>query len=115
MKPWGSEKIIFKKDKVQFKILNIKKGEETSLQYHKHKTEAMIPLDNNASVEYSSIVDLKNKEKPRRMHIKKGFAYIINPMHIHRFLAEKKDTTLAELSNGSDKDIIRLEDKYNRK
>ena len=114
-KPWGSEKIIFKKYGIQFKILRINKGEETSLQYHKHKTEAIVPLDNNAFIEYSSIVDFENKEKPRRVRLIKGVAYIINYMHVHRFVAGEENTQLAELSNGSDEDIIRLDDKYGRK
>jgi mannose-6-phosphate isomerase-like protein (cupin superfamily) len=113
-KPWGKESITHIKDGIQFKILHINKGEETSLQYHKNKCEAIIPLDNNCTVEYANIIDLQNKQLHKKVPLKKGIIYLINSNHIHRFIAENNDTELAELSNGPDGDICRVEDKYHR-
>lgn len=116
-KPWGKEKIIFKDGNIQCKLLYIKKGEETSLQYHNYKVETIIPLDNNSLIEYAGehlpILTLEETKKSFRISMKRGEHRTISPREIHRFIA-KKDTVIIELSFGYDKDIVRIEDKYNR-
>jgi mannose-6-phosphate isomerase-like protein (cupin superfamily) len=113
-KPWGVEEIRFKSDNTQFKILCIKHGHETSLQYHTNKVETIIPLDNNAIIEYGGTID-KRTTPNKKIHLHKGQMHVIIHGQIHRFIAYDGDTRLAELSNGLDSDIIRLDDKYNRK
>lgn len=119
-KPWGCEEIIFSEGSVQVKILTIKKGEETSLQYHNEKNETAIALDENATIEYGgeyskipkSIDETSLPNQKILMH--KGEMHVITSRQIHRFIAERGNTRIIELSRGNDKDIVRLQDKYKR-
>jgi len=105
MKPWGSEQIVWQKDTTQFKLLNLKKGEMTSLQYHKKKQEVVMCIKGKCIVTISDLTI----EKP----LTKGKSLIINAKTIHRYKAIN-NVTLAEICIGSDTDIVRLEDKYGR-
>jgi mannose-6-phosphate isomerase-like protein (cupin superfamily) len=113
VKPWGKETIWFKSGNIQFKTLHIRKGEETSLQYHKNKTETIIPLDDNCILEYRGKIGEYSLIK--KVNIGKGETHLITSGYVHRFIAVEKDTVLAELGAGLDSDIVRLEDKYKRK
>jgi len=106
-KPWGHEKIIYENGKITFKIICIRKGCRTSLQYHKEKTEVMLPIDSYCNIWYSICGD-------PHVASKIGEMVIINPLVIHRITAIK-DTKIAELSYGSRRDIVRTEDDYGRK
>jgi len=106
-KPWGYEKIIYEFGKITFKIICINKGCRTSLQYHVEKTEAMVTMDDNCNIWYS------NGDGAHVVN-KIGEMVIINPMVRHR-ITSIKDTKIAELSYGSRRDIVRIEDDYGRK
>jgi quercetin dioxygenase-like cupin family protein len=101
-KPWGHEFLLAKPNpQIQLKTLHIKKGERLSLQYHKFKAEFMICLEGEFQMSGSSDI------------YKEGDYFYIAPKTVHRIIAIK-DTVIIELSIGSDKDIVRLDDKYGR-
>lgn len=124
-KPWGYEEIHYRKDGVSFKILCIKEGEETSLQFHNSKVETMIALDDNAVIDVANGYDgsmayITNSYNLPVVYpvisisMNKGEQRQLNPGTIHRLKAINGDTKVAEISYGTDEDIIRLEDKYKR-
>ncbi len=108
-KPWGREIILFKRGKIILKILNIRKGEETSLQMHRNKNEAFLFLDDNATLKTKCLLDVGVLTR----WISKEHLEIINKGLIHRLKA-RQNTKILELAFGNNNDIIRLEDKYNR-
>jgi hypothetical protein len=89
IKPWGYELLIGEWQSWRIKILHITKGCRTSKQYHKEKVEYLFRLDDE----------------------RWEFIY---PFKVHRSEAKEQDVTIIELSKGSDADIVRLEDDYNR-
>ena len=101
-KPWGKELLIFNPiPNTQLKLLHIKKGEQLSLQYHKYKAEFMVCLEGESKMFGSEII-----------YCPGDYLYIA-PKTAHRITA-LTDCVFIELSQGDDKDIVRLEDKYNR-
>ena len=90
-KPWGWEKILVETKNYRIKLLHINAECRLSKQFHKEKEETLIGI------------------KPR------GFDIIhVPPGTIHRPSAGLSDQELIEISHGTDKDIIRLEDDYGR-
>ena len=119
-KPWGHEEIVWQYGQTTFKILHIKKGEETSLQYHDEKNEVAIPLDDNCTIRYGGTRNhlLDIDEDPINEYdvsCNRGELHTIHAGMIHQFKAVRGDTQIAELSNGTDLDITRISDKYKDK
>ena len=102
-KPWGREEILYNKNGVQVKTLTIKKGELTSLHYHKHKEEVIV-----------AVTDCEVTIGDKTTKLFNGNMLTISPGKIHTFKALDKDIIIVETSYGDDKDIIRLEDRYER-
>ena len=105
-KPWGNENIVKHKSGTQFKIITVKEGEMTSLQYHNFKDEVIFALS-----DFELVIGLEQK-----ICMSKGDMYVLPATHVHRFMATQGcDAVIAEMSNGKDSDIVRLADKYGRK
>lgn len=104
-KPWGSEEIIYISSKYCVKKLFLKHGEMCSYQYHNFKTETITVLD--------GLMKLQIEEK--FITINSGNSYTILPKQKHRMIASDGDVTYIESSTPELDDIVRLEDKYNRK
>ena len=102
-KPWGSEEVIYKVGDVQVKIIRINDGEELSLQFHKYKSEVICLLGGDAKFVLSDIYFAFEPHK---------FIHI-PPNVVHRFIGIRKAEIL-EVSIGTDRDIVRLQDKYGR-
>lgn len=105
-KPWGDFKQFVLNKKCTVKILTIKPNQKLSLQKHKKRKEMWFFLTSG----YIQIGKKKTK-------VKKGEIIKINKNAVHRLFAKKKRVEILEISQGqfSEKDIIRLEDKYGRK
>ena len=105
-KPWGNFKQFVLNKKCTVKIIEIKPGEETSLQKHKNRDELWYFLE-------PAIIHLKNK----RFSVKEGSLISVKRNYPHKIIASRKKTRLLEISFGTfeEKDIVRLEDKYGRK
>jgi mannose-6-phosphate isomerase-like protein (cupin superfamily) len=104
-KPWGNFKEFIKNKKCTVKIIEVKSGQELSLQYHNHREEFWYFLDDG----YAVIG--KNKIK-----VKEGSFLKIPKKTSHRAIAGSKRMKFLEISKGnfSEKDIVRLDDKYGR-
>jgi len=106
VRPWGSFKEFVKNKKCTVKIIEIKSGEELSLQSHKKREEMWYFLD-------EGIVQLGNK----RIKVKAGKIIKVPREKPHRIIAGKNKVRILEIAFGkfSELDEIRLEDKYGRK
>ncbi len=105
-KPWGSFKQFILNKKCTVKILIVNPNQALSLQKHKKRKETWFFLTPG----YLQIGKKKTK-------VKKGELIKINKNTTHRLFAKEKRIEVLEISEGqfSEKDVIRLQDKYGRK
>ena len=105
-KPWGGFKQFVLNKKCTVKILIVQPHQELSLQKHKKRKEMWFFLTPG----YIQIGKKKTK-------VNKGELMRINTNVAHRLFAKKERVEVLEISEGrfSEKDVIRLEDKYGRK
>jgi mannose-1-phosphate guanylyltransferase/mannose-6-phosphate isomerase len=91
---------------VTVKILEVKAGEQTSLQSHRHRSELWVALDDGACVEIEGRI-----LRPQPMEM-----VFIPQGAKHRLIGEDKTYRVLEISFGyfDEDDIIRYEDKYGR-
>lgn len=119
-KPWGWEEIWGNvPGKYLGKTIHINMNNRLSLQYHEEKEETIYVIrgiltliikewqENDDRMPNGALVEKKIKLGP-------GECFHIKPNLIHRFCAEKGDVVLSEVSTYHPKDVIRLEDDYNR-
>lgn len=102
-KPWGYELIWAKTNKYVGKILFINKGHKLSKQYHLKKDETILLKKGKMTLEIND--SLKEINVGDSFHIKPGV--------IHRMIAVE-DCEVIEVSTPELKDVVRLEDDYNR-
>ena len=107
-KPWGREFIWAKTKDYVGKILEVKKGESLSLQYHKVKEETMI-CETGACRLFIG----KDERDLTCIELRSGDAIHIAPMVRHR-LEAITDCRLFEVSTPHLDDVVRLEDRYGR-
>ena len=105
-RPWGVFKQFVLNKKCTVKIIEIKPKQELSLQKHRKREENWYFLT-------SGIVQIGDKEKK----VRKGEIIVIKKNVPHRILAGAKEVKVLEIAIGnfSEKDEIRMEDKYKRK
>lgn len=108
-KPWGREIWVAHTDKYAFKIIEIKKGSRSSLQYHVRKHEH-IYID-------AGVLQMEWENEAGGMEVltlHAGEVVENKPGRKHRSLAVE-DTRLLEVSTPELDDVVRVEDDYNRK
>lgn len=105
-KPWGRFIQYVLNEMVTVKILEVKAGEQTSLQSHRHRSELWVVLDEGACVEIEGQII-----RPKPMEL-----VFIPQGSKHRLIGEDKDYRILEISFGyfDEDDIVRYEDKYGR-
>lgn len=105
-RPWGDFKQLAFNEKCTVKILEVKPNQILSLQKHKKRKEIWHFLTNG-------YVQIGKK----KFGVKKGETIMVKKMQAHRIFAKKNKVKVLEISFGtfSEKDEIRLEDKYGRK
>ena len=114
-KPWGWEEEIVDnyvgKDPITIKILFIKAGEMTSMQYHKNRDEKIRVISGMVKIDVM-INDTTTSEK---LLIDKNLEFLIPRLTKHR-LEAVEDAIILEIIYGkySPDDIIRISDKYGR-
>ena len=106
-KPWGSEYLIYQNPNVAIWLLNILKGQNTSLHCHPKKKTGLVLLTGKASVKLG-FYDKKVLESPAKVMIRPGL--------FHSTKALSKDSIyLLELETPVDKeDLVRYKDEYGR-
>lgn len=103
-KPWGKEIWLAVEKEYAGKILEIKAGHRTSMQYHRKKKESMYILQGK----------LKIITPKGEFIIKKGESITLKPGEKHRLCADKK-VVLIEISTPELDDVVRVDDDYGRK
>lgn len=106
-KPWGSFTRFTNNEPSTVKILHINKGEEFSLQYHTNRREFWKILKGHPEIIAGEMIE----------HPEEDAEFIIEPQVSHRISAPLDDVAVLEISTGQfdEDDIVRIEDKYNRK
>ena len=105
-KPWGSFTTYKMNEVCTVKLLNIKKGEELSLQHHGKREEFWKVIKGNPKIEIGDEIVIA----------KEGDEFKVGISVNHRIGAPSDDVTILEISSGdfNEDDIVRVEDKYNR-
>ena len=110
-KPWGFE--LWLSDATEtpyaFKILYLKKGARTSLQYHREKAEHNYVLAGKIKLHYED----EKKGEIKQVELEAGAVAEIKPPAVHRVEAIE-DTILIEASTNQLEDVVRVEDDFGR-
>ena len=117
-KPWGYEIWINSLNTdFAFKKIYIKKGFQTSLQFHNYKRETNLILEGEASFFYKKNNNVKNMNVKNNdigfKEIKKGTIINVYPKILHRIKA-LSNLTLYEVSSPHLKDVVRVQDDSSR-
>lgn len=118
IKPWGYELWINSLNTdFAFKKIFIKKGFQTSLQFHNFKRETNLILDGEARFSYKinkkvKNIDVKSKDVGSEI-LKKNTIINVYPKILHRIKA-LKNLTLYEVSSPHLKDVVRVRDDTKR-
>ncbi len=108
-KPWGYELLIENNKYYSVKKLFMKKGKRCSLQFHQKKKETIYVLSGNLKITVG-----RSSKNLRKKIFRKGDFLTILPKIIHRMEAVT-DSVYLEASTSQLKDVVRLQDDYNRK
>jgi quercetin dioxygenase-like cupin family protein len=107
-KPWGYELWFAYTDKYAGKLIILKKGHKSSLQYHKVKHETLY-LDSGLLK-----LTMENENHNLIMHeFHQGEAVVVPPNTKHRMEAIE-DSRIIEVSTPELDDVVRVEDAYGR-
>lgn len=107
-KPWGRELWIAHTDRYALKIIELKQGTRSSLQYHVKKHEHIYVDKGLLRMEWEN-----NQGGMETLELKPGDVVENKPGRKHR-VAAIKDTRLIEVSTPELDDVIRVEDDYKR-
>ena len=107
-KPWGKEIWVAVTNQYALKIIEIKKGTRSSLQYHVHKHEHIYVDAGLAQMEWENEQGLMEL-----LHLKPGDVVENKPGRKHRTTAVE-DVRLIEVSTPHLDDVVRVEDDYKR-
>ena len=107
-KPWGREIWVAHTDKYAFKIIEIRKGTRSSLQYHVRKHEHIYVDSGVLGMEW------ENESGEIEMRTLRAGEVIENrPGRKHRAIAIE-DVRLLEVSTPELDDVVRIQDDYQR-
>ncbi len=107
-KPWGREIWVAHTDRYALKLIEIKKGTRSSLQYHERKHEH-IYLD-------SGLLKVEHESETGQMEtlvLRPGEVLENKPGRRHRVTA-LEDVRVIEVSTPELEDVVRVEDDYGR-
>lgn len=112
-KLWGSETWLENSEKYCMKLLFLKPGFQSSLHYHKIKTETFLVVAGRVKLEllpyYYTHPDQADVVQVRRLQPYQ--AITLNPFTPHRFSTISEEAVIVEASTEhSDDDVVRLED-----
>ena len=105
-KPWGKEEEFVLNSKCTVKILTVKPHSKTSLQKHHNRAEFWKVIDGNCMIWIGN----------RKTRAKVGDEFMIKKNQLHRLEGLSVEGKVLEISFGKfdEKDIVRVEDDYNR-
>lgn len=104
IRPWGSENRFIANQKSTVKILNVKKGEHPSIQYHHKRDEYWYVISGKGKI----LIGNEWKQA------KQGDDFFITKQTVHSAEGIDDNFKILEISFGEfdQEDIVRLEDKY---
>jgi mannose-6-phosphate isomerase-like protein (cupin superfamily) len=109
-KGWGEERwLVAESAPFGFKVIHLKAGERTSLQYHQRKEEANLIMRGEGVLYYAERAGDELAERP----LVPGDIVHVRPLAVHRIEA-RADLTLVEVSTPELDDVIRLSDDFGR-
>lgn len=106
-KPWGYELLFARTPKYAGKVMFIKKGHRSSLQYHKKKDETMYVFEGKV------LLETERNGRMVQSQESKGDCFRVSPPTKHRLTAIE-DTLIFEVSTPELEDVVRVEDDYGR-
>jgi mannose-6-phosphate isomerase-like protein (cupin superfamily) len=115
IKPWGTEKKWAHTAHYVGKILDILPTERLSIQYHNEKIETMIVLKGTGLLCFYGMDEDGELTVTSRKYLDVDDVVHITAKQIHSVEAGSNGLTLMEISTNHLNDLIRLQDKYNRK
>jgi mannose-6-phosphate isomerase-like protein (cupin superfamily) len=108
-KPWGRELWIAHTDKYAFKIIEVRQGTRSSLQYHVQKHEHLYVDRGLLQIEWEN-----DAGQMETLVLRPGDVIENKPGRKHRVTA-LEDVRLLEVSTPELDDVVRVEDDYDRK
>lgn len=113
-KPWGSELKFAHTAHYVGKILEVKGSEALSIQYHRQKIETMYVLEGSGRM-ILYVMDEDGEPSVTSINsMEVGDTFHIPPHQIHRIIADT-DMKIVEVSTNHLNDLVRLQDRYDRK
>lgn len=109
LKPWGKEIWFADTAKYAGKILEVKKGERLSLQYHRHKTETQFLFSGKVR-----ITSGRSEKNLKSKILKPGDVFHIPARLIHRIEGIAPLSKIFEVSTPQLHDVVKLADDYGR-
>ena len=107
-KPWGRELWVAHTDKYALKIIEVKRGTRSSLQYHVQKHEHIYVDKGLLKVDWED-----EQGRLQTLELKAGDVIENKPGRKHR-VAAIEDVRLIEVSTPELDDVVRIEDDFNR-
>ena len=107
-KSWGREIWVAHTEKYALKIIEFKKGNRSSLQYHREKHEHIYVDDGVLEMEWEN-----DQGQMEVLTLKSGDVVENKPGRKHRVKA-LEDVRLIEVSTPQLDDVVRVEDDYDR-
>jgi len=107
-KPWGEYTDYLRNDRVVFKKITIRSGEEISYQIHHKRSEFWYVVEGTGIMRWNNLDNWK---------VRPGFTIEIRKNDAHQIInTGDVDLVIYEMQFGqcSEDDIVRLEDKYDR-
>ena len=107
-KPWGEYIDYLRNDRVVFKKITIRSGEEISYQIHHKRSEFWYVVEGTGIMRWNNLDNWK---------VRPGFTVEIRKNDAHQIInTGDVDLVIYEMQFGqcSEDDIVRLEDKYDR-
>lgn len=104
-KGWGLETVVHNNSKYCIKLLDIEKGKECSLHYHKRKEEGFLVLKGRLQIVF------EHSGKTEIVELNEGESVDIPEYMAHKFIA-LEDCRVLEASNQDleEEDLIRIKD-----
>ena len=108
-KPWGREIWVAHTEKYAFKIIEVRQGTRSSLQYHVKKHEHLYVDQGVLQIEWED-----DAGQMVTLTLRPGDVVENKPGRKHRVTA-LEDVRLLEVSTPELEDVVRVEDDYNRR
>ncbi len=109
LKPWGREIWFAATKNYAGKILEVKKGERLSLQFHKKKEETQFLFSGKVRLTFGI-----DSQKLKNKILKAGEVFHIPPGMIHRIEGIASLSKIFEVSTPELTDVVKISDDYGR-